>query len=609
MSTRTTAAPATITDDRVADALAPAPFGDSVRYLGTLPSRPRARWVVAFAVIFTITLIAMMFSANLFGYAAGIVSGESVPVLDSGTRGFALLLAAIAVTQLVEAAGRAFGMWLIVSKTRQMSVDLRRGALSAVLRAPISDVLTLGTGNVITRLTKDIDQTVRIIGGIGVRLVVTILMFPFTMVSLALIDWRYLIIFAILATLTVPILRSTLIAMREYSNIVSSAEARRNNLLLDTIRGIPTLRAMRLDKWALGRMQKGSWNAVQANADRAPVITRLIGQATFGYGLLLIATFVVSAMLYDAGELSLGAAAAAAVLVSRMEVHIFNVLMFAGEIQKAATGLGRAVALATLADGTADLPEPDDLDSAPEIRIDGLDFAYPDGANVLEGVSLTLAAGTTTALVGASGAGKSTLAAVIAGLQRPSGGRIRIGDVDTAEVADVWTARNVTLISQEVHLFAGTLREDLHMAAPDAGDDVLKAALAETGLVEGGLQWGRWLPLGLDTRVGAGADELGPEVVQQISLARIILQDPPALIMDEATAEAGSDHARALEQAAIRAASGRTSLVVAHRLDQAIAADRVVLMAEGAILEDGTHDELVAKGGRYAQLYARWAAN
>ena len=180
-----------------------------------------------------------------------------------------------------------------------------------MLRAPISDVLTLGTGNVITRLTKDIDQTVRIIGGIGVRLVVTILMFPFTMVSLALIDWRYLIIFAILATLTVPILRSTLIAMREYSNIVSSAEARRNNLLLDTIRGIPTLRAMRLDKWALGRMQKGSWNAVQANADRAPVITRLIGQATFGYGLLLIATFVVSAMLYDAGELSLGAAAAA----------------------------------------------------------------------------------------------------------------------------------------------------------------------------------------------------------------------------------------------------------------------------------------------------------
>lgn len=601
-------APATITNDRVADALAPARFGDSVRYLGTLPTRPRPRWVLAFFAVFTVTLVAMMFSANLFGYAAGIVSGESVPVLGAGSRGFALLLIAIAVTQLVEAAGRAFGMWLIVSKTRQMSVDLRRGALSSVLRAPVSDVLTLGTGNVITRLTKDIDQTVRIIGGIGVRLVVTILMFPFTMVSLALIDWRYLIIFALLAALSVPILRSTMVAMRDYSNIVSSSEARRNNLLLDTIRGIPTLRAMRLDTWALGRMQKGSWNAVQANADRAPVITRLLGQATAGYGLLLIATFVVSAMLYDAGELSLGAAAAAAVLVSRMEVHIFNVLMFAGEIQKAATGLGRAVALATLADGTSDLPEPADLDHAPEIAIEALDFAYPDGANVLTNIDLTLAAGTTTALVGASGAGKSTLAAVIAGLQRPTGGRVRIGDVVTNEVADVWTARNVTLISQEVHLFAGTLREDLHMAAPGAGDDVLEAALAETGLAVGSLEWSRWLPKGLDTRVGAGAEELGPEIVQQISLARIILQDPPALIMDEATAEAGSDHARALERAAIRAAAGRTSLVVAHRLDQAIAADRVVLMSEGEIVEDGTHDELVAAGGRYAELYNRWAS-
>lgn len=592
---------------RTADALAPATIRESVRYIRTMATRPRLGWGLAFLLVFATTLTAMMGSSTLLGRIAGVVAGEDVPVLGTGAAALAGLVAAVAVTQLVEAAGRALGMWLIMSRTRLVSVELRRRALSAVLRAPVAEVLELGTGNVITRLTKDIDQTVRIIGAIGVRLVVTIGIFPFTMVSLALIDWRFLIPFVVLAVFLVPVLRSTLAAMGSTSNVVSSAEARRNNLLLDTIRGIPTLRAMRLDRWALGRVRAGSWGAVQAAADRAPVLTRLLGQASFAYGALLVSTFALGAVLVDAGDIGIGAASAAVVLVSRVEVHVFNVLTFASEIQKGFTGLGRAVALASLGDSAEKLPEPADLDGAPEIRVEGLSFAYPAGADVLSGIDLTLAAGTTTALVGASGAGKSTLAAVLAGLQRPTEGRVVIDGIDSSAVADAWTARNVTLISQEVHLFAGTLREDLRMASPEASDDELLAALAATGLEPGGLLWERWLPDGLDQMVGAGADDLGPEVVQQISLARIVLQDPPALVMDEATAEAGSDYARILEQAAVRAARGRTSLVVAHRLDQAVVADRVVVMSQGRIVEDGTHAELAHAGGLYAELYARWS--
>jgi ATP-binding cassette subfamily C protein len=348
---------------------------------------------------------------------------------------------------------------------------------------------------------------------------------------------------------------------------------------------------------------------VQARADEVAGIgrrlvllqTRFFGRLNGGELIGLAGVLVAGFLLVRSGTATIGTASAAALYFINLFTPINIMLFELDAAQSAAAGLRRIIGVADLPaeDRPADPAEPADG----TVRARGLGYAYVDGHPALDGVDLDLAPGVRAAFVGTSGAGKSTLAKLVSGMHDPDGGSVAIGGADLADQDPDRRRRTVALVTQEVHVFAGRLADDLRLARPDASDDDLVAALRAVGASE----WAQALPDGLDTVVGDGGHALTVVQSQQLALARLVLADPPVAILDEATAEAGSAGARLLERAAGAALDGRTGLIVAHRLTQAADADVVVVLDAGRVVEQGGHDELVAAGGRYADLWAAWS--
>jgi ABC-type multidrug transport system fused ATPase/permease subunit len=318
------------------------------------------------------------------------------------------------------------------------------------------------------------------------------------------------------------------------------------------------------------------------------VQSMLNGRLNLGECLSLAAVLVVGFVLIDHGASTVGGATTAMLLVLRLLGPVNQLMFVIDTLQSALASLNRMIGVTTIP--VADTaPEPPTPATAHAVRLREVAFGYGTGPRVLDDITLDIPAGERIAVVGASGAGKTTLAAVIAGIHPP----------DTGTVA---RPERTAVITQEVHVFAGTLRDNLTLAAPGATDGQLRAALQATGAAD----LLDLLPDGLDTVAGTGGHPLTDAQAQQLALARLLLADPELAILDEATAEAGSTQSGLLDRAADAVLAGRTGLVIAHRLSQAAACDRIVVMEHGRITESGTHADLIATGGVYAGLWSAW---
>ncbi|PRB10651.1 ABC transporter ATP-binding protein, partial [Microbacterium sp. MYb62] len=316
----------------------------------------------------------------------------------------------------------------------------------------------------------------------------------------------------------------------------------------------------------------------------------------------LSAVLVVGYLLVTGGEVELGAATAAALYFLALFGPMGALLYRIDELQDAGASLARLFGVIQLPS-----PRPRDVVAPPRrgaIEVDRLGFGHREGQGQrdLDTVSLTAMPGEVIAVVGASGAGKTTLARVLAGALPIGTGAVRH---DEAAIED-WHPHDlreaVVMLSQEPHVFAGSVRDDLALFT-DADEERMRTVIARLGA-----DWILALPEGLDTAIGEAGHPLTPGQSQHLALVRVALTDASVVILDEATAEAGSADAEMLDGAALAAIGGRTGIVIAHRLSQAVSADRILVMHDGRVVQSGTHAELVAAPGPYAALWAAWTA-
>jgi ABC-type multidrug transport system fused ATPase/permease subunit len=542
------------------------------------------------------TAVAVLFlAASALGIVMPACLGRIVDAVSSDA-GFAIIAGWVAGAGLGAISAAVMMLWAVQVLTglvQDMLASLREDVFASAMRLPVSSVDDGESADLLSRVTGDVDAVAEAGGNVAPTLLSAAFAIGVSVIALAALDpWLALAgiasaPFYVLGTRA--FLRKSRVVFRE----VRVREAARSQAVLDAVEGIDTLTAFNEQEPALERVRERAEASIQMQIEGVRVTNRLFRWINGGELVGLAAILGTGFLLQSAGAITVGAVTTAALLFHRLFGPVGQLIFGLNDIQRAAIGLARLVGVIDLAPAASTVPGAG-VDAAARasagIEVRDLTFLYPTTGRGISGVNLQVDSGTTAALVGTSGSGKSTLARVIAGHHPPTSGSVHLASSDIAPY----------YLSQELHQFRGTIADNLRLVAPEASDHEMVAALQAVGA-----QWAIDAMRREET-AAAGEDSSAGSVVpldegriQQLAVARAFLADPDVVILDEATADVGLHHREAVEAAISALRTGRTALLIAHRLQQAVTAEQIVVFADGRATQRGTHEELLATDGLY----------
>lgn len=549
---------------------------------------------LAMVVLWTATTLAGPFLVR-HGIDKGIKARDA-GALDAAVIGYVVVAVISYVTYRFQV--------LLISRIGESFLrDLRLRVFDHLQRLSMPFYDREKAGVIVSRMTSDVDSMQELIQMGLLMFVSNGLLLTVSVVVLAAVSWKLLLV----SVVCLPGVILASIKFQRDSNVayLDVRDGIGNTLshLQEGIAGVRVVQAFGREDVEATRFQQGSRRLFDAHMRSVKISAWYLPVIELA-GLLTTAIAVgIGGWWVHTGDLTVGTVTFFVLALSNLFEPVQQLSQLFNTVQSAGASMNKLFALL---DTPVDVPErPGAVDLPPrgDLAVQGVSFAYAGGSPVLTDVHLDIPVGARIALVGPTGAGKSTLAKLIARLYDPTAGAVRYAGIDLRDATLRSLRQRVVVVPQEGFLFNGTILENVRLARAGATDDEVLDALDAIGVRDRFAA----LPEGLHTEVRERGSRLSAGEKQLVSLARAALADPAVLVLDEATSSLDPGTEVVVEHAMARLMEGRTVIVIAHRLSTAERADLVGVVAEGRLLELGSHAELVERGGRYAELFATWS--